>query len=129
MTKPIQTAMLIDDEEFDQRAYQRVIERSGLVETILCFDMAEDALDHLRQHPDLVVDVIFLDINMPSMNGFDFLEVASKEFPTGFAKIVVAMLTTSLNPGDEEKARSYDAVKAFINKPLTTEKVEEVAAL
>ncbi|MEM7598900.1 MAG: response regulator [Pseudomonadota bacterium] len=129
MTKQIKTAMLIDDEEFDQRQYLRVLQRSGLVETVLQYTYAEDALAHLETHPELEVDVIFLDINMPRMNGFEFLEAATEKLGADFVKTVVVMLTTSLNPDDRTRAESYDVVRDFINKPLTIEHVERVAKL
>ncbi|MEO0751306.1 MAG: response regulator [Pseudomonadota bacterium] len=129
MTKPIRTAMLIDDEDFDQRQYKRVLTKSGLVETVLQFTYAEDALAHIQAHPGLVIDVIFLDINMPRMNGFEFLEEATTKFGPDFVKTVVVMLTTSLNPNDRTRAESYEVVRYFINKPLTQEHVAQVAEL
>lgn len=129
MSKPIKLALLIDDEEIDQRMYQRVLRNSGLVEEVLAFELASDALAHLKASPDLEVDVIFLDINMPGMNGFEFLEAATQDLGADFAKVVVAMLTTSLNAGDERHARSFEVVRAFINKPLSAEHVAHVATL
>ena len=66
---------------------------------------------------------------MPRMNGLQFLEAASRQLGPGFAKIVVAMLTTSLNPSDQERALEFDAVKEFIHKPLTVEHVQKVAEM
>lgn len=121
--------MLIDDEDVDQRLYRRVIQRSGLVEELLIFSYADEALQHLEANRDLKVDVIFLDINMPRMNGFEFLEAAARELGDGFAKVVVAMLTTSLSPVDQERAQQFDVVKSYIHKPLTTDHIAEVDAL
>jgi len=124
MTTPVKLAWLIDDSEIDLRHYARVIDRSGLVEEVTTFTFADEALAHLKANPDLEVDLIFLDINIPRMNGFEFLEAATAELGAGFAKVVVAMLTTSLNPRDREEAARFDVVKDFINKPLTVEHVE-----
>ncbi len=129
MPKPIKVALLIDDEEIDQRQYQRVIKKSGLVERVVVFTYADDALEYILSNPQVEVDVIFLDINMPRMNGLQFLEAASRQLGPGFAKIVVAMLTTSLNPSDQERALEFDAVKEFIHKPLTVEHVQKVAEM
>ncbi len=129
MPKPIKLAVLIDDIEIDQRHYQRVLKNSDLVEEVLSFIFAEDALEFMVQNPDREISVIFLDINMPRMNGFEFLEAASKRLGDNFAKVVVAMLTTSLNPEDERRARSYSVVKDFITKPLSVAHVEYVAEL
>ena len=121
--------MLIDDEEFDQRQYLRVLQRSGLVETVLQYTYAADALAHLVAHPELEVDVIFLDINMPRMNGFEFLEEATEKLGADFVKTVVVMLTTSLNPNDRTRAENFDVVRDFINKPLTMSNVERIAEM
>ncbi len=122
----IDLAILIDDNEIDQRHYRRVLDKSGLVADVKTFTYADDALDFLLTNPEIEVDVIFLDINMPRMNGFEFLEAATTQLGSGFAKIVVAMLTTSLNPDDRVRAEAYDVVKEYITKPLTTDHVEHV---
>lgn len=129
MSTPIQTALLIDDAAIDQRVYKRVLDNSGLVGEVLTFLMATDALAYLKDHPDQKVDVIFLDINMPMMDGFEFLETATREFGADFAKVVVVMLTTSLNPGDQARAKEFDVVRAYVNKPLEVGHVRMVADL
>lgn len=73
-TPRIKMAMIIDDEQADQMLYKLIIKRSGLIENTLAFQMAEDALDYLKSEDKDPIDVIFLDINMPRMNGFEFLE-------------------------------------------------------
>lgn len=128
-TFPIQTAMLIDDESFDQKLYQRIISRSGLVAEIMPFLYADLALDYLKSSDCKPIDVIFLDINMPRMNGFEFLEAATEQLGPSFARIVVVMLTTSLEERDRDRARSYPVVRKFIHKPLTSDHLIEVATL
>ena len=127
--KPIQLALLVDDESFDQMMYKRIIERSGLVAEIMGFLAADHALEFLLNNPDRDIDVIFLDINMPRMDGFEFLEAATEQLGHDFAKVCVVMLTTSLNPSDERRAREFELVKDFLNKPLTLEDVRNVAEL
>ncbi len=127
--REIGLAVLVDDEKIDQMIYQRILERSGVVHKIMTFSMAEDALEFLKQPDCPEIDVIFLDINMPRMNGFEFLEAATAEFGEEFAKLVVVMLTTSLNPSDHDRAASYSVVKKFIHKPLTVDHIGEVAEI
>lgn len=127
--KPIKLAVLIDDNEIDQRHYNRILNKSGLVEEVMTFTYADEALEHLQAKSDFEIDVIFLDINMPRMDGFEFLEIATEQLGDSFAKIVIAMLTTSLNPADRDRAASFGVVKKFISKPLTVEDVKDVAAL
>jgi CheY-like chemotaxis protein len=129
MPARIETVMLIDDESFDQKLYQRVIARSGIVGRVISHLYAEDALAYLMTADHDPVDVIFLDINMPRMNGFEFLDAATREIGASFAKIVVIMLTTSLEARDRERASRHPAVRRFINKPLTGSHLVEVAVL
>ena len=129
MTHRIPTIMLIDDEAFDQKMYQRVIMRSGLVGKTLSFLYADEALAFLKQPGREPVDVILLDINKPRMNGFEFLSAATTHFGDSLARIVVVMLTTSLEPADQEKARGFSVVRAFITKPLTTRHLDDIAEL
>lgn len=125
----IQTAMLIDDEEIDQRQYKRVLKKSGLVEKVIAFTYADEAYAYLESNSDLTVDVVFLDINMPRMNGFEFLEKVTTELPHRFTNVVLIMLTTSLDPKDRERAKKYDIVREFINKPLELGHVQQAVEI
>lgn len=129
MPDPIPFAMLIDDEEIDQKSFWRIIKRSGLIAHAEVFTYADEALAYLKAHPDQQVDVIFLDINMPRMNGFEFIDAANRELRAHFAKMVVVMLTTSMDPKDRERAESSAVVRKFLNKPLSEKHIEEVARL
>lgn len=125
----IKKALLIDDTDIDQKLYRRILERSKIVDDVTSFTYAEDALEYLRTNPSEEIDVIFLDINMPKMNGFEFLEASVAELGEKFAHVVIVMLTTSLNPGDRERAEQFSIVRDFINKPLTLDHIKHVAEL
>ena len=123
--RQIETLMLIDDDELDHILCKRVISRSGLVKNLVRFYYAEEALQYLKDESTPNVDIILLDINMPRMDGFDFLRVASCEL----SEAVVVMLTTSVSPMDKERALSYDIVKRYMNKPMSPEYLEEIMGL
>ena len=125
---PIQTLMLIDDSEIDQMIYLRIAKKSGLVGDMVQFLDATEALRYLEQGDQSKPDLILLDINMPGMDGFEFLREATKLLGASLCPIVV-MLTTSLNPEDEVRARAFDVVKDFLNKPLTAEQLASLSQL
>lgn len=117
--------LLVDDNEADNFFHRRVIEEVGCVGQVVEATMAGEALDALRSG-DVRPDLIFLDINMPRMNGWGFLE-AYKELPPDVRKAsVVIMLSTSAAPGCRERAEQFDAVLGFQTKPLTAESFKEV---
>lgn len=124
----IRRLMMIDDNEIDQMMYRRVIKRSGMVDEVVGFLWAHEALEYLLDPANPSVDLILLDVNMPRMDGFEFLQAASEAAGSDFAPVVV-MLTTSLNPRDYDRAMQYDAVREFLHKPLCLEHIAHLATL
>ena len=120
----MKTVMTIDDETIDQMIYKRVLKRSGIVENVIDFHLAEDALAYFRSDGYERPDIVFLDIHMPRMNGFEFLDQAIAEFGDEFANCVIIMLTTSLDPQDRERAKHYPMDRDFLSKPLTIDNVQ-----
>ena len=129
MTPRIRNMMLVDDNDIDQEQYKRIIKRSGIVDNLEVFYYADEAFEYLKSNPDVTVDVILLDINMPRMDGFEFLEKVTSELGHEVARVVIIMLTTSLDPKDRERASKFDLVRDFINKPLEISHVEHAAQL
>lgn len=124
----IPTLMLIDDSEIDQMIYRRIVKKSGIVGDLLQFTEADKALAHLKDDTEVKPDLILLDINMPGMDGFEFLETATKEIGAISCPVVV-MLTTSLNPRDEERARSFELVRDFLHKPLSVDHLKTLGRM
>lgn len=121
--------MLIDDNEADNVYHEIVINEAECVEKVVPHLSAEDALEALKNVPSEdcpVPNIIFLDINMPGMNGWEFLEEYQKLAPEHQADIVVVMLTTSLNPDDRERAAQIDLIKDFKTKPLSPDKLDDI---
>ena len=127
-TRPLR-AMCIDDEAVDLMLNLRILSRCEDFGEILTFPDAEQALDFLRGHQGATIDVIFLDVNMPRMTGFEFLEAATAELGPRFARGVVIMLTTSLRDADKARAARFDVIRDYLPKPLSPEKARAVANL
>nr|WP_293837418.1 response regulator [uncultured Arsenicibacter sp.] len=129
MPSPIHCILLIDDDPDDNFLHQIVIRDSGLCEQIRVSENGIQALNYLTgvHHPGYIrPDIILLDINMPGMNGFEFLGEYDKLPKEQKAKVVLMMLTTSLNPDDHKRAMSYGIVDSFKSKPLTRKLLEDV---
>jgi CheY-like chemotaxis protein len=109
-----------------------LMEEMGCARHIKTVQSGKDALQYLVQseNPDSdkdkypSPDLIFLDINMPAMNGWEFLEEYDKISVKH--RIIMVMLTTSLFPEDRARAETLDQISGFENKPLTVEKITAV---
>ena len=115
--------MLIDDEKFDRKMYHRILQKYDIADRISSFAYAEEALTYLCDPSNPTVDMILLDINMPRMNGFEFLDAAQERFGTDFEATVAVMLTTPLNQNDQRRAANSPMIDAFFAKPLTVDNI------
>lgn len=131
MKTKLNCILLVDDDEPTNFLNKMVLEDVDCAETIKVADSGQNALEYLENaegpngNPSSP-DLIFLDINMPAMNGWEFLERYSSLDKRHKANVVIVMLTTSLNPDDRAKASSMPDVSGFETKPLTPEKLQSV---
>ena len=121
--------MLVDDDDDDNFFHERVIHNNYPDILVIAKQTAKEGLEYLKSkkednttHPDLV----FLDINMPRMNGWEFLDEYNKLDKQFQSHAVVVMLTTSGNPDDMAKAQHNIDVADYKTKPLTKEMLEEI---
>ena len=120
------SVMLIDDSDDDNMIHEIAIRKAGFAKSVVVYQYAEDALDFLATIDREAIDIIFVDINMPRMNGFEFLDLYAELPPERQARCLLFMVSTSLNPKNKQRAEDHGAVTAFIGKPLTVDALEEV---
>ena len=127
--KKYRSVMLIDDNEIDNLINQKMIEAASITENIYVHTGAKSAIEFLRNMERLdladkvLPDVIFLDIDMPLMDGFQFLDEFERLTTATKNKCKIVMLTSSINPQDFNRSKKYVNVKLYLNKPLTHESI------
>ena len=134
MNPKLNCVLVIDDDEPTNFFNKMIVTKAGCTDHIQVAQSGQEALDYLINSEYLggneskfpCPDLIFLDINMPAMNGWEFLErykTLSKEHQ---GNIIIVMLTTSLCSEDIARAKSIPDIAGFESKPLTIEKVEKI---
>lgn len=129
MKKKLKNVLLIDDSESDNFYHARKIRKMGITDNIhMCYS-GEDALSYLKSeldgnHPQPTL--IFLDINMPGMNGWEFIEAYEKLEVAQQGEIILTMLSNSIDERDRMKANGFKTVQGYYSKPLSEEYLTEI---
>lgn len=122
--------LLVDDDEINNFISIKLIKKALLNTEIMACLHGRYAIDQLleiqQKDPNKLPDYILLDINMPIMNGWEFLDEYTRLNidPTGKTKVYI--ISSSVFSNDINKARSYPVVKDFISKPLNVDKIKEL---
>lgn len=114
--------LLVDDDFSTNMLHQFVLKKMDFSNEVQVAETGKEALSIL-QKGDFFPDIIFLDINMPAMNGFEFIEALkkqNKEIPP------IVLLTASHNPADQQKVVQYHEIKLYKNKPLSIPMVQDI---
>ncbi len=128
-SKPIDLVMLVDDNDTDNFISKRIIEITKFANRVEVKNSGKSALDYLRENQDNIDELpnlIFLDINMPIVDGFVFLYEFEKFNDSIKDKCKVIILSSSDNKRDIDKIVNNNHVIKFITKPLTETALEEV---
>jgi len=129
MDEPKLHIVLIEDDRFQVMALKKIIDDTGLAGEVVHFGNGREALTYIT---DLTLvgsnlpDIIFLDINMPVMGAWKFLDAFKRLKRLLYKPVAVYMVTSSTEGADMGKSRHYDTVKGYIVKPVTKEKVYQM---
>ncbi|WP_192349084.1 response regulator [Algoriphagus sp. Y33] len=116
------TIFLVDDDPINNLINKRLLGKVDLAENIVEFLEGAEALVKLNDIDPTQSILIFLDINMPVLNGWEFLDRYQELYSDRSDKIVI--LSSSIDYQDRLKAKEYQAVSGFLEKPLTLEKIK-----
>lgn len=128
--KKVDIACIIDDDPIFVFGTKKIMKLANFCNSFMVFHNGEEAINHLKpiieSNQDHLPDVILLDLNMPVMDGWEFLDqfikIPSKK------EITIYIVTSSIDPQDMEKAKDYDKISNYLIKPISSEKLQEIVS-
>jgi len=132
MNNKINSILFIDDDEFTNQLHRFLVEKTGICDTVDTAATVEEAINHLNgmmMKQGQVPDIIFIDLKMPGLDGWDFIHTYSSMIEQSKRKSLMVILTESVDPMDEEKARAIPEIAGFRNKPLTEDMLDEIVTV
>ncbi len=124
--------MLVDDDDVTLMICKMRLKKSNFCEDVITAENGEEAISYFERQLGLpenqreLPEIIFLDINMPVMNGWEFLAEFEKNYIPLFKDIKISILSSSVDPNDELMASEHPMIIGFITKPLTNEILQEL---
>ncbi len=128
-TSTVNTILFIDDDKVTNFYNRKIVNKYKKVKNVISVDSGKSALEYLlnaETNASSIPDLIFLDINMPGMSGWEFIEEYKKIDPKITKNIKVILLTTSSNNEDYERSKQIEIIDGYINKPLSVNLLEEI---
>lgn len=131
MGQKVELACIIDDDKIYVNLVKKIIEIKKLSENLLIFKNGLEALDYFKvilsnMTEDKLPDIIFLDLNMPVMDGWEFLGEFIKIKNNFDKKITLYVVSSSIDPRDLERAKSFNLVTDYLIKPIELKKFEKI---
>ncbi len=124
--------LLVDDDATFRFIVQTICNKSGLAQVIQESFNGREAMDYIEENIQIdgtLPDLVLLDLNMPVMDGWEFLDSLPKVVNNRVAELPVIILTSSINTQDRERAQKYPCVKGVFSKPLTSAQLEQMQDL
>ena len=115
---------IIDDDPIYQIITKKIINKTDTEKEIISFSNGAEAIDAFAsnvQQPEALPNIILLDIDMPIMDGWEFMASFEKILPLISKKIAIYIISSSIADSDKEKAKSYKQIAGYLSKPLTLE--------
>lgn len=117
--------VIIDDDRIVGMLHRMVLVRAGFCASPIVCEKGSEGLRHLLEHqPERVASLVFLDLHMPQMTGWEILDALEKH--TLDAPVYVVIVSSSVDPADIARAQHYPMVINFLSKPLTTKRLDEL---
>ena len=121
-------ALLVDDDDIFNMLHGEVLKRLIPDVRMDVFKSGQEVVQYLQQSPDEKIDLIFLDIRMPVMDGFEVLALMTQMDPERFSNTKIYVLSSTLDDRDLERARETALVTDFIGKPMSFETMRSILA-
>ena len=131
MGQKVGLACIIDDDKIYVNLVKKIIEIKNLSDDLLVYKNGKEALDYFKKvmgksTEDQLPDIIFLDLNMPVMDGWEFLTEFIKIKNNFNKKITLYVVSSSIDPRDLERAKSFNLVTDYLIKPIELKKFEKI---
>lgn len=117
---------IIDDDMIYQMIIRKIIEKTSEFDVVKFYDDGIYALNDFKDPNVILPELILLDINMPQMDGWQFLEGLIELRPNFENETLIYIVTSSIAHSDREKAASYKEISGFLSKPISVEKIKEI---
>ena len=127
--KKIKICCIVDDDPIFIYGTKRIIKEVDFSESVMVYNNGQEAIEglsELSEAEEKLPDVIFLDLNMPIMNGWEFLEEFEKLSNPNLKKTIIYIISSSVDPRDLERVKNYRQVNNYILKPITPDDLEGV---